>query len=277
MSKDNTTHNDTVSHSDEVCASLLDENTLPTSDSRITITIKMRCPYPECQKDYNDDAWPKYFDNYADVADHNYTDGWHTRLLYEDKYFLRRIYVISRQCRFCKQLFHEIYMRHENREQYDEKKELIEGSGEPTMELLASYPTSKTKFESKKVPKNIRELFNEAERCRSVGALTGVSACLRKTVYAICDEKKPTGEDYREKITNLPVSGDVYKDLLRQVKFLGDNMTKANGSDYTEEQIDKALTVLPLVIDKLYEQDEKIDEAQKILAKVKTQSGQKNK
>jgi hypothetical protein len=39
---------------------------------------------------------------------------------------------------------------------------------------------------------------------------------------------------------------------------------------YTPDQVDVALKVLPVVIDKLYEQDEEIDEAQKILAQARS-------
>lgn len=105
--------------------------------------------------------------------------------------------------------------------------------------------------------------------------MTGVAACLRKTVYAICDDLRATGDNYRAQISNLPISGEVYKELLKQVKFLGDNGTKPGGDTYTSDQVDAALTVLPVVIDKLYEQDEKIEEAEKALAAARSKASQK--
>ncbi|MBY0293813.1 DUF4145 domain-containing protein [Patescibacteria group bacterium] len=225
----------------------------------------MHCPYPTCQKDYNDNEWPKFFDDWI-----NDTDG--TYLPDNQKQTLNRIYLVSRRCHFCHQLFHEIYVGHTNPSVWRNDQWV---QVNPTLELLATYPTSKTKFESKAVPQNIRDLFNEAERCRSIGAMTGVAACLRKTVYALCDNKKATGSDYKEKITNLPIEGDVYKELLKQIKFLGDNGTKPGGDSYSKEQIDIALTTLPIVIDKLYEQDEKIAAAERALAQVRSKGTQK--
>ncbi len=45
-------------------------------------------------------------------------------------------------------------------------------------------------------------------------------------------------------------------------------MTKPSGTEYTKEQINLALEVLPLALDDLYATDAKVLEAQKILAKV---------
>lgn len=221
----------------------------------------MKCPYPSCQKDYNDAEWERDFDDYVnEVASH------------KDSLALWRVYLISRKCRFCHQLFHEVYIGHENRAQYDEQGRLIPGSSEPSRELIVSYPTSKTTFKSKNVPSDVRSLFHEAERCRSIGAMTGVAACLRKTVYAICDQQNAAGDNYRERIGNLPLKDEVYKELLKQVKFLGDNGTKPGGDIYSPQQVDVALSVLPIVIDKIYEQDEHVAEAQRILANVRSKA-----
>lgn len=149
---------------------------------------------------------------------------------------------------------------------------------DPVVEFLASYPPSKTRFESKSLPKEARDAFHEAERCRSVGALVGASACLRKCIYAVCDDLKVAGDNYREQIDNLPAKKAEYRELLKQVKFLGDNMTKPSGTEYNKQQIDLAVEVLPLVLDDIYATDGKVLLAQKILAKVQSKnSGQKVK
>jgi len=225
----------------------------------------MRCPYPECQKDYNE-VWPDVFDGYVNPS--GYKDE-------TDIFTLNRVYIVTRRCRFCHQYFHEIYVGHENDTTWDETAHGWVG-GEPTRELVASYPASKTSFKAKKVPTNVREYFHEAERCRSIGAMTGVAACLRKTVYEVCENLGAVGANYKEKISNLPLTGDVYKELLKQVKFLGDNGTKPGGDTYTSDQVDIALRVLPVVIDKLYEQDEQVEEAQKALAAARSKAGQKS-
>lgn len=225
----------------------------------------MKCPYPDCQKDYNSE-WEDFFSGWI-WNDKNYPSE-------AERHGLKRVYLKSRQCHFCHRLFHDIYVGNENPNIFDEATKQHKRVG-PTLELVASYPSSKTLFKAKKIPAEVRSFFHEAERCRSIGAMTGVAACLRKTVYAVCDSLGVNGNNYREKISNIPINGEVYKELLKQVKFLGDNGTKPGGDIYTPDQVDTALKVLPIVIDKLYEQDEQIDEAQKALAHARSK-GLKN-
>lgn len=210
----------------------------------------MKCPYHDCQKDFN----PEWGDSRQTVEPTTYSeegDG---------------LWVETFSCKFCNRQFHEIYRSqdvvdkdHNDRTRHTQQRK----------ELLFTFPTMKTKFLAKRIPSKIKQYFNEAEQCRAIGSLTGVGACLRKTVYAICDDKNTQGRDYREKIGNLPVAGK-YQDLLKQIKWLGDNTTKPNEENYSLTEADLALEILPLLIEELYEKDEKIEEVEKILAKVKS-------
>lgn len=214
----------------------------------------MKCPYSNCRKDYNDEAWPKLLKSW--ITPKGTGDS------IAERKFQNRLYVITRQCRFCHQLFHEVYVGREN---FDSHFDAIE----PTLELLIAYPVAKTKFEAKTIPENIIDAFHEAERCRSVGSLTGAGGCLRKAIYALCDQIGTDGRDYREKIGSLPVK-ETYKELLKQVKWLGDNATKPGEEKYSMEMIDVALEILPVLIDDMYIIDEKTIEATKLLARARS-------
>jgi hypothetical protein len=218
----------------------------------------MKCPYPDCQKDYNDKDWPKVWEDF--VTPPNFCGS------IAERSFYNRIYLVSRKCRFCGQFFHEVYV---GKDKFD-KEEAFKCLGRD-LEFLCSYPVSKTRFTSPNIPKKVRDAFNEAESCRSIGSLTGAGACLRKAIYALCDDKKAQGEDYRKKILNLPVK-NTYKELLRQVKWLGDSTTKPEGEGYTMEMVDGALEILPVVIDELYAKDERAEKVAKLLAKVRSQN-----
>lgn len=206
----------------------------------------MKCPYNDCKKDFNL-AWGSATENIYPTKHSKEGDG---------------LYILTYTCRFCERQFHQIFrskkVRREKFDGYETRKE----------ELLYTFPSVKTIFEAKKIPQKIVSNFNEAERCRSVGSLTGVGACLRKTIYAICDDKQAEGRDYREKISNLPVKGK-YQELLKQIKWLGDNTTKPGDERYSIEDADLALQILPLLIEELYTKDEKIEEVEKVLAKVR--------
>ncbi len=214
----------------------------------------MRCPYSDCRKDYNDEVWIKVVDKWINPSDfsHSLTERTNDN----------RIYLISRRCRFCHRLFHDVLVGHEN---FNTSSLSIES----TLDPLVSYPIFKTKFESKRIPKKVLDAFNEAERCRSVGSLTGTGSCLRKSVYALCDAKGVSGSDYREKISNLPVK-DIYKELLKQIKWIGDNTTKSGDEKYSIEMIDMALEILPILVDDIYLKDERAGEVARLLAKAKS-------
>jgi hypothetical protein len=219
----------------------------------------MKCPYNDCQKDYNEAEWKASIDTF--ISENNkygeprtYSSG--------EKSTINRIHLKTWECRFCKRYFHAVSVGNQKLNKYGETTKTV-------LEELATYPVSKTKFVSKKITKEVRTAFNEAERCRSVGSITGSGACLRKAIYTLCDEEKVEGVDYREKITNLKVK-ETHKELLKQFKWLGDNVTKPGEEKYTKEMVDVALEILPSVIDGLYQESEKEEDAIKMLAKARS-------
>jgi len=219
----------------------------------------MRCPYSDCRKDYNDETWLKVVDSWINPSDFGSSIN--------ERKTQNRLYIVSRRCRFCHSLFHEVWVGHED---FKDGWQEIDN----TLELLVSYPISKTKFESKSIPKKVLDAFNEAERCRSVGSLTGTGGCLRKSVYALCDAQEISGSDYREKISNLPVKG-IYKELLKQIKWLGDSTTKPGEEKYDMTMVDVAMEILPVLIDDIYLKDERAEEAARLLAKAKSLNNSK--
>jgi hypothetical protein len=79
------------------------------------------------------------------------------------------------------------------------------------------------------------------------------------------------GRDYKDKISNLPVKSE-YKELLKQMKWLGDNTTKPGEEKYTMSMADAALEILPVLIDDIYLKEEKNKEVSKLLAKARSAS-----
>ena len=218
----------------------------------------MKCPYPECRKDYND-KWSPVYKGYLSPESFRHSQA--------ERQFINRLNITTWQCHFCQQYFHSVSV---GKEVYGKDTLGHMRSISDDLESLVIYPVSKTKFEAKSVPGKVRDAFNEAERCRSVGSITGTGASLRKAIYALCDEKKAEGANYREKIANLPVKDEGHKELLKQFKWLGDNVTKPGEEAYTVEMIDAALEILPVVIDGMYLQKEKEDETAKLLAKARS-------
>jgi hypothetical protein len=156
-------------------------------------------------------------------------------------------------------------------------KNLPEGWNEKP-KLIFQYPSPTTKIGASGVPREIKDYFNEAEKCFSVGAFNGAADCLRSCIYELCVALKAEGKDYKEKITNLFPPNDSYAELARQVKWLGDNHAHNKRENYTPEDVATAITSVPLIIREIYSRPSKAKELANALRKPnsKTGKGKKN-
>ena len=87
--------------------------------------------------------------------------------------------------------------------------------------LILNIPTSFFTIDNR-IPKQFRELINEAEKCISNNCLTGASACIRKTIYEFINKEKLEGSDYTAKIKSLKgkynTLDDTYVDILSAIQ-----------------------------------------------------------
>lgn len=223
----------------------------------------MKCPYNDCQKDYNE-AWNCKVSVIPALGHVRTTEA---NVGNVDKDMLQ---IFTRRCEFCLNYFHEIYAVNCKKEDRYPGVNIVVNEEE----LICTWPTPDTKFRAKNIPEDFILSFREAEKCFSVGSLVGSGACLRKAIYIICDDQNSPGRDYKEKISNLSLKKTEYKDLLKQIKWLGDNVSKPNSRSYTIDNIKLSFEVLPIIVDDLYYEDEKIQSAQKLLAKIRSKSYQ---
>lgn len=68
--------------------------------------------------------------------------------------------------------------------------------------IILHIPTSFFTIDDR-IPKKLRELINEAEKCIQNNCLTGASACIRKTIYEFLLDQKAEGQSYNAKINSL--------------------------------------------------------------------------
>ncbi|MDO8592727.1 MAG: DUF4145 domain-containing protein [bacterium] len=129
-------------------------------------------------------------------------------------------------------------------------------------ELIFQYPFRKTTFGITGIPDKVKESLREAEKCFSFGAKNGAAACLRKCIYAICDDQKVEGKEYDEKIEKLFSNNVEFSTLTKQIKWLGDkHCHNVNEEKYTFKEIEKATNIIPLIIRKIYGEKELIKDA----------------
>ncbi len=68
--------------------------------------------------------------------------------------------------------------------------------------IIMSIPTSFFTID-KRIPKKLRDLVNEAEKCIQNNCLTGASACVRKAIYEFLIAENAAGGSYEEKMKSL--------------------------------------------------------------------------
>lgn len=68
--------------------------------------------------------------------------------------------------------------------------------------IILHIPTSFFTTDNR-IPKKLRELINEAEKCIQNNCMTGASACIRKTIYEFLLDQNAQGQSYNDKIKSL--------------------------------------------------------------------------
>ncbi len=142
-------------------------------------------------------------------------------------------------------------------------------------ELKLQYPFRKTIFHINNVPAKVKESLSEAEKCFSVGAKNGCALCLRKCIYAVCDDSekgqtkksvKNEGDDYVDKIEKLFPKSSEFTELAKQIKWLGDKHAhNINEEKYTNKDVEKALRIMPLIIREIYGSRQEVREVRNAL------------
>lgn len=131
--------------------------------------------------------------------------------------------------------------------------------------IIFQYPSGKAELPDY-IPENIRKFYREAVDAYNFGLLNSASIMCRKVIYELCDKKRTTGKDYKEKIKNLGLDKRITDPLLN-IKNIGDETVHAKGWD--KETIEKAIDVLGIIIDMIYIQEERIKDFTKHYSKVK--------
>ncbi len=87
--------------------------------------------------------------------------------------------------------------------------------------IILHIPTSFFTIDNR-VPRTLRELINEAEKCIKNNCITGASACIRKTIYEFIIQQELKGTDYESKIKSLKgmynTLDNAYVDILAKIQ-----------------------------------------------------------
>ena len=132
---------------------------------------------------------------------------------------------------------------------------------EPTMEniddeIFYSVPSSFFTLD-RRIPKNIRDLFSEAEGCLKSNYLTGASACARKVVYEVSEKEGAEGDNYEDRIKSLKLKFDhvesTYFDTMLTIQQIASTKVHENAYDgWESKHLKIMLSALAEILHEIY-------------------------
>lgn len=127
---------------------------------------------------------------------------------------------------------------------------------ETTGKRMAIYPNVLPQAVDSLVPNPIKDDFEEALLCHSVGAFRGAAALARRTVQVIClDKGAAKSKRLQEQIDELFTNGIITKDIqewAHEVRFLGNDAAHPTRNEVSEEDAKDILGLLESLCEVLY-------------------------
>lgn len=170
---------------------------------------------------------------------------------------------------YCKQTYNS-YIKNKLSFYYD--NEDVKNTTCVDENIILSIPTSFFTIDDR-IPKKLRELINEAEKCVQNNCITGASACIRKTIYEFLLIANAQGNSYEEKIKSLKniykTVENEYMDILSKIQgIMCDqvhentiyNNFKTNEAKAYIELLKEIFNQVYVIPDELKKKKSKIDE-----------------
>lgn len=125
--------------------------------------------------------------------------------------------------------------------------------------LIRSYPAGRIQFDSASVPLKVTDAFVEALTCAANECYIAAGMLIRKTLEAVCEDRKAKGGDLFKRIedlrTKIILSQELF-DAMHQLRLLGNDAAHIDAKTYDDvgkEEIDAAIEVTKEVIKATYQ------------------------
>lgn len=129
-------------------------------------------------------------------------------------------------------------------------------------EVLRSYPPQRIDFEPKGIPARIVKTFNEALSCHAENLHVAAAIMIRRTLEELCEEKKTTGANLKDRIASLQSSVVLPKELftaLDDLRLLGNDAAHIEAKTYDsvgQAEIEVAIELTKEVLKAVYQLDD---------------------
>ncbi|WP_166727692.1 DUF4145 domain-containing protein [Mucilaginibacter gilvus] len=122
-----------------------------------------------------------------------------------------------------------------------------------------SYPQQRIDFSKDNIPVNILQIFTEAVTCHSNECFIAAGMMIRKTLEAICEDKRATGANLHQKLESLKKLITVPTELLEamyELKLLGNDAAHIVAKDFEEignEEIEISIEFAKEILKSVYQ------------------------
>jgi len=127
--------------------------------------------------------------------------------------------------------------------------------------VLRTYPAQRIDFDPKSIPERIVKTFTEALSCQAENLHVAAAIMIRRTLEELCEDKKATGGNLKDRIGALQSSVVLPKELfsaLDDLRLLGNDAAHIEAKTYDAigpAEIEVAIELAKEVLKAVYQLD----------------------
>jgi hypothetical protein len=127
--------------------------------------------------------------------------------------------------------------------------------------VIRSYPSERVDFDSSNIPLQITKTLEEALTCHAEGCFTAAAIMIRRTLEELCEDKKATGKNLKDRIASLKTSVILPPELfdaLDELRLLGNDAAHIEAKTFDnigKDEIDAGLLLTKEILKAVYQLD----------------------
>ncbi|MDO3641923.1 DUF4145 domain-containing protein [Mucilaginibacter sp. L3T2-6] len=135
---------------------------------------------------------------------------------------------------------------------------------------LNIYPPIKISINREKIPGNIIKIFDEAVTCHATECYIASGMMLRKTLEAICEDKKAPGANLHQKLRSLSkliTVPNALIDSMQVLKLMGNDAAHIVAKDFEEigkNEIEISIELVKEILKAVYQLDDLLEKLNKL-------------
>jgi hypothetical protein len=142
--------------------------------------------------------------------------------------------------------------------------------GHPERKLLATYPAERLDFDASNVPAPVVAALEEAITCLANNCFTAAAIMVRKTLEVLCEDRKVSGANLKERIAALGSVVVLPKELLAgldDLRLLGNDAAHVESQVYNtigQEEVEVGIEFTKEVLKAVYQYSALVERLRKL-------------